>query len=117
MALAYELSEKYSGKLKVACFADRDYEDYIPTVPKNQYLVLTDYNSIELYAFTPFAFDKFVSVALGGFPVDAITLRNRLAEILQKIYSIRLANEKLKWNMEWIPFVGSIIIKKIQYNF
>ena len=104
LALAYELSKRFSQGLRVFCLADRDFEDYCASVSPNPYLLLTDCNSMELYAFTSKTMHKFVTVALGGLPLCTSKLVEGIISILQHIYAYRLSNELLGWSMEWIPF-------------
>jgi hypothetical protein len=112
LAVACELAERYPAGLKVLCLADRDYEDYRPSVAANCYLVYTDCNSLDLYAFTPAAIDKFVTVALGGLPLCVVDLMDALNSVLQELYALRLVNELLKWGMKWIPFAKYVKVRK-----
>jgi len=112
LALACELGEYYSAGLPVLCLADRDYEDYRPSVRANCYLVFTDCNSLDLYAFTQTTVDKFTTIALGGLPLPIADLIAILTSTLQRVYAIRLANELLEWGMEWIPFTNYVKVRK-----
>ncbi len=112
LALACELVERCPPGLPVLCLADRDYEDYRPSVRANCYLVFTDCNSLDLYTFTQATIDKFTTIALGGLPLSAAELIDLLNSILQRVYAIRLANELLEWGMEWIPFTNYVKVRK-----
>lgn len=100
--LATQLSEQLPHALHVLCLADRDLEDYCPVAPETEYLVLTDCNSIDLYAFTPHTLSKFCAVALGGVAIDGHLLQD-LVDVLKKQCSLRMANEELGWGMTWVP--------------
>ena len=108
IALSCELDKRLREKYSVICIADRDYEDYCPSCPPNQYLTFTDGNSVELYVMTPAVIQKFLLVALGGFPMSAQTFIDQIANKLERIYAIRLANERLQWGMKWVPFKSYI---------
>jgi len=117
LALACELMEHYPDGLPVLCLADRDYEDYRPSVRANSYLVFTDCNSLDLYAFTQATIDKFTTIALGGLPVSVAGLMDHLDSILRRVYSLRLANELLGWGMEWIAFTKYVKVRKGNISF
>jgi hypothetical protein len=104
VALACELAGAYPETLDVLCLADRDFEDYCPTCAKACYLLLTDCNSLDLYAFTASTLEKFSTVALGGLPISTSDLILNMDSILARLYAVRLANELLGWGMKWVPF-------------
>jgi hypothetical protein len=117
IALANELLRRCPGQLNVLCLADRDYEDYQPSGSTSRYLLFTDYNSMELYAFSPAAMDKFVAVALGGLPLGCNDLIAVLTHILGRVFAVRLSNQLLGWAMEWVPFVKYVEIRKGAISF
>jgi hypothetical protein len=104
IALSCELASRQPEQRRVMCVVDRDYEDYCPICKSNPYLAFTDGNSLELYALTPTVVDKFLLVALGGFPLSVNTFIGQLRGILEQVFAIRLANERLQWGMTWVPF-------------
>ena len=108
LAVACELAEQRPQGLSVLCLADRDFEDYCPSVRDNAYILFTDCNSLDLYAFTLHTMRKFAAVALGGLPMPAETLMDMLIATLRQIYTLRLANELLGWGMRWISFTRYI---------
>ncbi len=64
VALSYEFAKVPGIKATVMCVADRDYEDYAPTLNHNPFLVLTDFCAVENYFWDAYAIDKFLSVCL-----------------------------------------------------
>ncbi len=117
LALSCELTENFQCRLKILCVVDRDFEDYRPTIAYNSYVIFTDCNSLELYAFTPKTMEKFAAVALGGFRMPVPDLMAVLTGVLEQVYSVRLANELLVWGMEWIPFTRYVDIKGTRVSF
>lgn len=111
LALSAELAQSLSVKCKIICIADRDQEDYLPSGLDNCYLEFTDYNSIELYLLKSSTIRKFISLVLGGFPISEDRLLTQVIPILEDLYVLRLANQALGWNMEWIPFTNTKYLK------
>ena len=99
------------------CIIDRDSDDGTDCIDDNPYLFVTDGNSLELYALTPNVIEKFLLVALAGFPITADSLIQKLSSILEKIFVIRQANERLKFGMQWVPFSSYININLTHISF
>ena len=118
IALSLELFSRFDTNIKVMCIADRDFEDALPSVSPPPILHFTDGNSLETYSFNQLGLSKLVSVVLGGFPISPAEMQRCLAEVLRQVYAIRMANVKLKWNMEDIPFTRYVEIAgtRIQFN-
>ena len=69
----------------------------------NACLRWTDGNSLELYALSPTVFQKFLLVALGVVTLSPESLLAQCVTVLERIYSMRTANEVLGWGMSWVP--------------
>lgn len=108
IALSCELARQQVECKSAMCIIDRDSDDADNHINANPHLYATDGNSMELYAFAPSVIEKFLLVALAGFPIAARNLISSLTSILEVIYSVRQANEHLRFGMQWIPF-GSYI--------
>jgi len=102
IALSCELAGAKNIESTVLCIADRDYEDFLPTATPNSFLTFTDFNSLESYVLDFEIMSKFISIGLGRLPVDANILIPQLFKVLKSLFFMRLANEKLSWNMQWI---------------
>ena len=111
LALSAELAQSIPVACKIVCIADRDQEDYLPSDLGNCFLEFTDYNSIELYLLKSSTIRKFISLVLGGFPISEDRLVAQAIPILEDLYVLRLANQALGWNMEWIPFTNRKYVK------
>jgi hypothetical protein len=117
VALSYELVRQQAVPRRVMCIIDRDSDDETDCINGNPYLFVTDGNSLELYALTTTVIEKFLLVALAGFPITADNLIPKLNLILEAIYSIRQANVRLKFGMEWISFCSYINIDAMNISF
>lgn len=116
IALSYECAS--SGAFsRVMCIADRDFDNSCSRVQRNSCLEFTDGTSLELYALQPLVFQKFVLVALGGLSISGHELLSECISILERVYTIRVANEDLKWGMSWIPFRSYTSIKGSSLTF
>lgn len=117
VALSCELATNQAKQRRVMCVIDRDSDDGIERLAANPYLFTTDGNSLELYALTPAVIEKFLLVALAGFPITADSLIQKIMTILEAIYSIRQANERMGLGMKWIPFGKYIQIDGLDVSF
>jgi len=102
IALSEELQNDYKeDSLKVRCIVDADYDRHLKTTRNNNFLEYTDYTSVEMYFFNEPALDKFIGIVLKGLPVKCSLLIRNMAKVLERVYLIRLSNEKLKWGMRF----------------
>lgn len=102
VALSYELANTPASDC-VMCIADRDFDAY-GIHRTNSCLQWTDGNSLESYALRSTVFRKFLFVALDGFVLSPEDLFDQCVAVLERIYSIRTANEVLGWGMSWVSF-------------
>lgn len=108
--LARELSRKladWSGK--IGCAVDRDFsidEDD----RANRLIFASDFYSVEVYAFDKNVLRKVLRLGLNLMKncnnLDEMMIQ--FQNILNELYAIRLANQRLQWNMKWLPFDSSI---------
>lgn len=117
IALSCELAMHQPKQRRVMCVVDRDSDDGVERLATNSYLFTTDGNSLELYALTQAAIEKFLLVALAGFPITADSLMQKVMSILEIIYAIRQANERMNLGMTWIPFCSYIKIDGFHISF
>lgn len=111
LALAAELAASVPHNTKVACIADRDVEEYLPSGVTSPFLSLTDYNSLDLYTFTVPTLQKFMSLVLAGFALSPSALIGECAPVLEEVYLMRLANQALSWGMEWVDFTKYVSVR------
>jgi hypothetical protein len=117
LALSIELYKEFQESIKVLCIADRDYDEYFPRTVSSPLLQLTDGHSMECYALNEICFRKFSSLVLGESRTHLLSMIPSLQSILREVYAIRLANETLRWGMEFIPFGHYISVKGLHISF
>lgn len=101
-----------SPYLNVKCIIDRDCDTYLSKIVDNTYIEYTDYNSMESYFINIEFINKYVTLAINGLPFSTQTFYDELVGVLQSIFLIRLTNEALEWNLDWL----STIHKYLKWN-
>lgn len=118
MLLAEELSKEFNkGKINVRCIADADYDRHLSRCRTNYILEYTDYTSTEMYFFNEKFISKFLNLVLHGFPLSPTTLLIDMSRVLQRIFLMHLANDKLNWNMTWVDFRQYILWNQRKIKF
>jgi hypothetical protein len=103
VVLALLLEEECAGRtLRVACVADRDFDDYLQCLRTGRFLRYTDYTSLEMYYFNVSFLAKFLSFVVRADPERAESVRRCMAKVLRRCYVMRLSNESLRWRMAWV---------------
>ncbi len=95
----------------VVCIADSDFDFLIGRNHHSFYLTYTDYTSLAMYCFTEDILEKALMLGIRHVPCQPVMLLNNLAEVLEEVFCIRTANEKLRWNLTWIDFLRCCTIK------
>ncbi len=102
IALSEELGNEFEGdELRVRCVVDADYDRHLGKIRNNDFLEYTDYTSLEMYFFSKPALNKFIGIVLKGLPVTSSFVMKNIAQVLQRVFTIRLSNEKLQWGMSF----------------
>lgn len=93
MELAEQLHQKSEGKVNsVLCIADKDFDEILDKlITSNDYLVYTDFNSLELYLFNENCIQIFYDNMARGFSVSAKETLQKITPILKSIFLIRLS--------------------------
>lgn len=110
IAAAMAIKESSPDLDNALFIADRDYSDYMPEEMNNSILEFTDYNSIELYALNEETVRKVLSVLYGNYSVEMPNFYYEMKSILRDIFAIRLSNERLGWQMEWLDFRKYVLV-------
>ena len=116
IALALELDAGFSHTLqRVRCIADSDF-DFVLNVRKcANHLLYTDYTSVDLYTCDRDLLRKVFRLGFHNPDLQIGPLFDSLISVLQDVFVIRAANEKLGWGMTLVPFIkcceinGSVI--------
>ena len=117
IALSQEFDSNLNTKCHIFCIADRDFEDYVPIGIQNKFLHFTDYPSLEVYLWNEKTILKFIQLVLGGINIPTDQFFYHLTEILQTVFTLRLTNSSINWNMTWIDFTKYVIIdSKIHFD-
>jgi hypothetical protein len=104
IALALELDRECPEAKRVTCIADADFarvekEEIICPV-----LLMTDYTSIEMYAFKPAILDRLLNVVQPRLMLRGEDILQSISPMLQTLFALRLATKELKWDLAWLSF-------------
>lgn len=100
---------------KVMCIVDKDFDDFLNKIIKNNYLKYTDYSCLEMYLFNKDCMDIFLKNIIRNFPITANKTLIELGKVLQEKFLIRLAfkiNYKGKEKLKITDLKKSISINK-----
>lgn len=93
---------------RVACIIDADLDRALDRRRSSKLLILTDYASIEMYAFTLDAMSRFWGLYLDRFPDAHEAIFSSLVSALTRLFCYRLANARLDWQIGWPKLKGII---------
>jgi hypothetical protein len=105
IALAIEFQRLLKDDLRfLLCVVDSDFDFLLGRTYCSRYLLYSEYTSTDLCFCSEETFEKFFMLGLRFIPCNISILLANFAKILQEIFLIRTANEKLGWCLEWIDF-------------
>lgn len=114
IALAKELSQdELSG---YRCLIDKDLEHWVQEIDNVPFLIRTKYCSLELYYFKEELIKRIIIEVSGSKISNWEEFFASFTDVLKKLYCLRLSDESLKLNLEWIEldkyfsFKGSSLI-------
>lgn len=103
ISLALALQVKISQEARfVTCIADADTQHIQPEDFATQFLFFTDYTSIEIYAFKASFISRITRIGSPNTQIDAEDFLGNITVILEALFSIRVANYRLGWGLQWI---------------
>jgi hypothetical protein len=102
VTLAMELESKGVSSIQAACIADADLEYVLPQNLVGSLLLLTDYTSMELYAFSAEAVHDLLSVVSPKTTANGSSLLSDLTPALQFLFAVRATNFDLQFGLVWI---------------
>ncbi len=97
IALSKELCQYFDDEIMVKCVVDADFDRYLGKIENNPVLEYTDYTALEMYLFNENVLKK-IEIAM-SLPIKPQTILNNIACVLERVFLIRLTNEKLQWKM------------------
>ena len=105
IALAILLEQSLEGDVKyVRCIADSDFDFVLGFKHNSEYLLYTDYTSLDLYFFDLPAIEKYLKLGVKRMPRSGKDIYANFSNVLREIFFIRAANEKLGWHLKWLSF-------------
>ncbi len=102
ISLAMELEGRKVPPGQVACIADADLEHLLPQNLKCSLLLLTDYASMELYAFSHEAAHTVLLLVAPKTTSTGARLIGDFSGPLQFLFSVRAVNFNLQFGLTWI---------------
>jgi hypothetical protein len=118
IALAKELEGNGIATRQVACIADSDFEIALPLNVKCTLLLLTDYTSMEMYAFSDEVIHGILTIVSPPTQTTGAQLIESFITPLQFLFSARAANNDLQLGLAWINKVEKFLsIKKGNVEF
>jgi hypothetical protein len=105
IALAMELESKGVSSRQAACVADADLEHIIPKRIVCSLLLLTDYASMELYAYWDETVHTVLLMVSPRTSSSGSGLLNDLASPLQFLFTVRATNVDLQFGLTWIESI------------
>ena len=105
IALALELDGRLPSVLRyVRCVADSDFDFIFRFRIYANHLLYTDYTSIDLYTYNNDLLGKVLRLGFNIPETEIQPLSDSIRPILQDLFIIRAANQKLDWGMVLVPF-------------
>jgi hypothetical protein len=80
---------------ELVCIADADFDHFKEIVHNCALLLVSDYCSVELYAFNERTLSKLFRLVAGGFPKRADVVLTQIRGLLEAAFLIRMANHDL----------------------
>jgi len=112
IALAIELERCIQKDAQfLLCVADSDFDFLLGRKYEPLYLQYTDYTSVELYFFSEYILEKLLTLGVQCVPCKITELLDNFIGVLQEVFLIRAANEKLGWGLHWMCFTNCCKIK------
>lgn len=113
IALAYYLHQHTGTDLsqRVACIADRDFDDLLGIRFDCPLLILTDYTAVELYCLDEAVLQKFLTLVVDGFKMTAREVLEAMLPVLRELFTVRLANRVLSLGLSELSFEKCCSVK------
>jgi hypothetical protein len=101
IALAGAVANQHPTNAQLTCIVDADF-DFIEGVRRESpLLLLTDFTSVEVYAFNVRVIDKILKLVVKGFRKTASALITEIATPLQEIFLLRAASHVEKLGLDF----------------
>ena len=105
IALALELDNQFPTVLQyVRCIADSDFNFIFESRNEVNHLLYTDYTSLDLYTYDEALLKKVLWLGFNVPETEIPALLDSMSPILQDLFIIRAANQRLDWSLTLVPF-------------
>ncbi len=105
IALALEMQNQLSVTPKhLTGIVDKDFDWLFEQHYECEYLLFTDYTSMEMYLFNEKVITKFLHLVVGLSKIQAHDMLSHLSPILENLFLTRATNEALQLGMSWLSF-------------
>lgn len=101
----------------VACIADTDFDFILEKTYNCPILIFTGYTSIEAYLYNEDVIRKFLTLVIRNFPYESAVVMSELAPVLRDLFLIRLANQELDMELEYMSFERCCTVSGSQLHF
>jgi len=108
--LSLQLAHYFPNELNVTCITDKDFDEYFDRIIENEYLLYTDFPSMEVYLFDESCFSKFFKDVLHGFPISIEVVMANLGNVLKELFLVCLTLYKI------VSPVTKLLLVDIQRN-
>ncbi len=115
IALNKTLEETFVEPLDgVSIIIDRDFDEILDSMLTGEYILYTDYNSLELYLYNSHTIDIFYNNILHTFPINGDETLKRLNPVLIDKFLVRLTLNKdsIVSSEKFTPFEKTVLIDK-----
>jgi len=118
IALALEMQNQLSVTPKhITCIADKDFDWLFEQDYECEYLLFTDYSSMEMYLFNEKVINKFLHLVMSISKIQAHEIITHLSPLLEDLFLIRASNQALQLGMTWLSFERCSKLKKKTIEF
>lgn len=117
IAFATTLESKGVSNIKVLCLIDRDEDFLLGIDHTNNILRYVDYNTMDSYLHKIENLDKFIKIGMNINNIDTVNLHNKIIEIANHFFALRLAKKYYNLNGKWIPISNSLKYNKKEREF
>lgn len=115
--LAIYLEESLGPLLRVTCIADSDFDHFLGIERKHALLLMTDYTSLEMYAFKEGAVHKVARLLGYKTSRGGKEILHDLAPFLRLLFLYRITSHLLAFNLHWLDVCRCCKIKSDAVEF
>ncbi len=115
--LAYEIDSQLTNKNPIICITDSDFDIILNINHNCSIIFFTDYANLEMYLFNIETIKKYLENFLRKINCPINKILYEFGKFLNRLFLIRLINEILNLNLEWLDFSKYWSCRKLEINF